>query len=126
MKITLKSICNRQLDTKPNSYSDENESKKKRNDPQHWREFLAFWILGLTTEFGYVVIVCAAHDILHGFGQSSNVISVCFFLCKLDGIFAMKFQIFRQMNQKSHIQGLTMQSEYVERFVKHHQQVFFY
>lgn len=79
MKITLKSICNRQLDTKPTSYSDENESKKERNDPQHWREFLAFWILGLTTEFGYVVIVCAAHDILHGFGHSSNVISVCSF-----------------------------------------------
>lgn len=72
MKITIKSLCNRQLDTKTNRYSEGNESKRKQGDPQLWRDILAFWILGLTTEFGYCVIICAAHDIMQGFGPSSD------------------------------------------------------
>ncbi|OXU23226.1 hypothetical protein TSAR_014812 [Trichomalopsis sarcophagae] len=30
-----------------------------------WRNLLAFWILGLCNNYGYVVMLSAAHDILH-------------------------------------------------------------
>ena len=30
-----------------------------------WRNLVAFWILGLCNNFGYVVMLSAAHDILH-------------------------------------------------------------
>lgn len=53
-----------------------NASEKKNNiDRRLWRNLLAYWILGLCTEFGYVVIICAAHDILHRF-ESSDVMLV--------------------------------------------------
>lgn len=32
-----------------------------------WRELISFWIFGLCTEFGYVVMICAAYDILSRF-----------------------------------------------------------
>lgn len=74
MKLDIKSLCNRQLDldTKPTK-SDDNGTKRKRNDPQVWRDILAFWILGLGCEFGYFVVISAAHDILQGFEENSNV-----------------------------------------------------
>lgn len=31
------------------------------------RDFVAFWILGLCTEIGYILMICAAFDILHRF-----------------------------------------------------------
>ncbi|KAG0730436.1 Battenin [Chionoecetes opilio] len=31
---------------------------------QHWRNLLSFWLLGLTNNFAYVVMLSAAHDIL--------------------------------------------------------------
>lgn len=42
-------------------------------DPPHnpvaakvnWRTLIAFWILGLTNNYGYVVMLSAANDILH-------------------------------------------------------------
>lgn len=49
---------------------------KKRSDKQLWRDVLAYWILGLTCEFGYVVIISGANDILHGFEQL-NVYLMC-------------------------------------------------
>ena len=30
-----------------------------------WRNLLAFWVLGLCNNYGYVVMLSAAHDILH-------------------------------------------------------------
>lgn len=36
------------------------------NDPRAgWRNLLAFWILGLCNNYGYVVMLSAAHDILN-------------------------------------------------------------
>lgn len=52
-----------------------NKTEKNSDDPQLWRNLLAYWILGLCTEFGYVVIICAAHDILHRF-ESPDVMLV--------------------------------------------------
>lgn len=39
----------------------------KRKDQQLWRDLLAYWILGLCTNYGYVVVLSAAHDILTQF-----------------------------------------------------------
>lgn len=61
-----------QIETKTkNDHIESKNTKKKSGDPGLWRDVLAYWILGLGTEFGYVVMICAANDILHGFGHSS-------------------------------------------------------
>lgn len=36
----------------------------KIKDPGRWRDLLAYWILGLCNNFGYVVMLSAAHDII--------------------------------------------------------------
>lgn len=51
--------------------SEPSEQKKiSAGDSEVWRDILAYWILGLGTEFGYVVMISAASDILHGFNHS--------------------------------------------------------
>ena len=40
---------------------DEEDRLKKK---ARWRDLLAFWILGLCNNYGYVVMLSAAHDIL--------------------------------------------------------------
>ncbi|XP_031627184.1 battenin-like [Contarinia nasturtii] len=55
---------------KPNA-NEINDPAKKSSD-KVWRDVLAYWILGLGTEFGYVVMICAASDILHNFGSSTD------------------------------------------------------
>lgn len=67
------------------------------NDEPHakpaiaWRELISFWTFGLCTEFGYVVMICAAYDILSRFdnvrcmehlfylGRSLRLFYSCFF-----------------------------------------------
>lgn len=39
------------------------QTKSRRNHA--WRAMIAYWILGLTNNYGYVVMLSAAHDILH-------------------------------------------------------------
>lgn len=36
----------------------------KVRDPGRWRDLMAYWILGLCNNFGYVVMLSAAHDII--------------------------------------------------------------
>lgn len=43
-----------------NVFDEEAILKKTR-----WRNLVAFWILGLCNNYGYVVMLSAAHDILH-------------------------------------------------------------
>lgn len=50
--------------------------KKQTSDTQLWRDFLAYWILGLCTNYGYVVVISAAHDILNRFDEN-NVSVFC-------------------------------------------------
>lgn len=45
------------------------KKQKRTLDPQLWRDFLAYWILGLCTNYGYVVVISAAHDILNRFDK---------------------------------------------------------
>lgn len=76
MKITLfqlfggdrgsdgKSAMNSPTNTQPlSSLCDEPNEKPAIA----WRELISFWIFGLCTEFGYVVMICAAYDILSRF-----------------------------------------------------------
>lgn len=36
----------------------------KVRDPGLWRDLVAYWIFGLCNNFGYVVMLTAAHDII--------------------------------------------------------------
>ncbi|CAF1562391.1 unnamed protein product, partial [Rotaria sp. Silwood1] len=46
-----------------NSFSIADEPKRAKHGK--WRlEFIGFWLLGLCNNFGYVVMLSAAHDIL--------------------------------------------------------------
>lgn len=39
-----------------------------------WRNFAAFWVLGLCNNYGYVVMLSAAHDILESkFGATVSI-----------------------------------------------------
>lgn len=44
-----------------------------------WRNFAAFWILGLCNNYGYVVMLSAAHDILESkFGTTVSITYILF------------------------------------------------
>ena len=43
-----------------------------------WRNIIAFWLLGLCNNYGYVVMLSAAHDLL-GSRFGDNVINFFFF-----------------------------------------------
>lgn len=64
------------------SKSQKSDHLKKNDDPQLWRDVLAYWILGLTSEFGYVVIISAAHDILQGFEHGNDNDNVIIIFCE--------------------------------------------
>lgn len=51
---------------------------QKVKDPQRWRDLTAYWILGLCNNYGYVVMLSAAHDIIGRFG-GGHVSFYCFF-----------------------------------------------
>lgn len=74
MKIKLGNLFTRRSQIKVNGPAHSNDPKSEKSDAQVWRNVIAYWLLGLTTEFGYVLIVSAAHDILQSFGTNSNVI----------------------------------------------------
>lgn len=40
----------------------------KAKDAHLWRDLTAYWILGLCNNYGYVVMLSAAHDIIGRFG----------------------------------------------------------
>lgn len=39
-------------------------SDDEKKDKYLWRDLVAYWFLGLTNNYGYVVMLTAAHDIL--------------------------------------------------------------
>ncbi|CAI9556994.1 unnamed protein product, partial [Staurois parvus] len=41
----------------------------------HWRNLAAFWLLGLCNNFAYVVMLSAAHDILHTETNETSTVS---------------------------------------------------
>lgn len=65
MRLSIHQFWNQHKERK--TPDDLNAVKNVKKDQQLWRDILAYWILGLCTDFGYVVIISAAHDILHRF-----------------------------------------------------------
>ena len=51
-----------ELATSKNNFGEKN---RKVNSATAWRNLTAFWVLGLCNNFGYVVMLTAAHDILN-------------------------------------------------------------
>lgn len=43
-----------------------------RKDKSLWRDLTAYWILGLCNNYGYVVMLSAAHDIIGQFHDVSK------------------------------------------------------
>lgn len=52
-------------------------AKTKYRDSGRWRDLTAYWILGLCNNYGYVVMLSAAHDIIHRFSGDVSV-GICF------------------------------------------------
>lgn len=42
-------------------------------DPGRWRDLTAYWILGLCNNYGYVVMLSAAHDVLQNLGGEVSI-----------------------------------------------------
>lgn len=67
MRLSIHQFWNQQKERKPPNDLNLNVIQNVKKDQQLWRDIVAYWILGLCTEFGYVVIISASHDILHRF-----------------------------------------------------------
>lgn len=57
-------------------------NKEKCKDPGRWRDLVAYWILGVCNNFGYVVMLSAAHDIIKSLDLNRSV-SVSKFLISI-------------------------------------------
>lgn len=55
-----------------------NEVKLK--DAGRWRDLTAYWILGLCNNYGYVVMLSAAHDIIGRINSSHDNVSIKLFI----------------------------------------------
>lgn len=49
----------------------------KYKDAGRWRDLTAYWILGLCNNYGYVVMLSAAHDIIGRINTSQDNVSYC-------------------------------------------------
>lgn len=50
------------------------EGYEPHRESRGWRNLIAFWILGLCNNYGYVVMLSAAHDILASKSDSTVII----------------------------------------------------
>lgn len=51
------------------------EDEVKLKDAGRWRDLTAYWILGLCNNYGYVVMLSAAHDIIGRLNSSNDDVS---------------------------------------------------
>lgn len=51
--------------------SNQNGANHTINDVHKWRNILSFWIMGLSNNFGFVVMLSAAFDIINRFNAVS-------------------------------------------------------
>lgn len=57
--------------------------RKQCKDPRRWRDLVAYWILGVCNNFGYVVMLSAAHDIIKSLDLNHNVSVVKLHISKI-------------------------------------------
>lgn len=64
-------LHNRVNSTDDEDKTEHNEQSEEQivRDKALWRDLVAFWFLGLSNNYGYVVMLSAAHDIIAHFGQ---------------------------------------------------------
>lgn len=48
-----------------------NTNNTQNNNNVQWRNLISFWILGMCNNYGYVVMLSAAHDIIERFSGYS-------------------------------------------------------
>lgn len=58
-------------DRQQNNPNNVNISNQSLNDAHKWRNILSFWVLGLCNNYGYVVMLSAAYDIIKRFNGIS-------------------------------------------------------
>lgn len=61
------------LDYNQNDKKPTLNEKEKRKDPHLWRDLVAYWMLGLCNNYGYVVMLSAAHDIIEQFNHYEKI-----------------------------------------------------
>lgn len=131
MRLSIHQFWNQHKKRKTPNDLHLNVIKNVKKDQHLWRDILAYWILGLCSEFGYVVIIAAAHDILHRFevpkvwmpkGDVLNIIR------KQQQKVSFNFKIspFRMMKvcKRNHRQQHTIHRQIIEIFVRHSRQVY--
>lgn len=70
LEYAVAAIQNRQR----NHYNIESDVSPAHNTNQDkWRNLMSFWILGLCNNYGYVVMLTAAHDIIERFNGYSVI-----------------------------------------------------
>ena len=68
--------------------------KQKSSDPSKWKNLLAFWFLGLCNNFGYVIMLSAAADILGNLDGSNFAEKKVYF----DVLFFQKIRNLKSMS----------------------------
>lgn len=51
-------------------------SEKEERDAGLWRDLFSYWMFGLCNNFGYVVMLTAAHDIIGSLSHDDNASKV--------------------------------------------------
>lgn len=69
----VSAIQDRRQQTNQTNQNNVSASNLSIHDAYKWRNILAFWVLGLCNNYGYVVMLSAAYDIIKRF----NGVSVC-------------------------------------------------
>lgn len=59
--------------SKIQTISEKISGEGKIRDPGRWRDLVAYWLLGLCNNFGYVVMLSAAHDIIARINKTDGV-----------------------------------------------------
>lgn len=102
MRLSIHQFWNQHKKRQTPNNVNSNVIKNLKKDQPLWRDILAYWILGLCTEFGYVVIISAAHDILHRFKAPKvcmpNGDVFIFVNNKIMFLIHFKISMFRMMN----------------------------
>lgn len=119
MRLSSLQFWNQHKERKPANDLSLKVIKNVNKDQQLWRDILAYWILGLCTEFGYVVIISAAHDILHRF--EAPKVWMPFINNNKNVFIHFNLSMFRMRN---HRKQYTIHRQIIEIFVRNSQQVY--
>lgn len=52
--------------------------EEKFKDSARWRDLISYWIFGMCNNYGYVIMLSAAHDIIKSLDSNDNVSDASF------------------------------------------------